>query len=91
MLMSYLKTVWKCVKLPLRHQLSISNNKTFQSLSVTVEKETAMQIEDKIVITNVNDAVAVSIARLKLASSVLFQAKCVNLIENLSTHRNVSY
>lgn len=90
MLMSHLKTMWKNVRLPLRHQLSISNHKTFQNLPIKIEKETAIQIEDNIVFNNVNDAVVVSTSKFKLASSVFFQSKCANLIENLTAHKNVS-
>lgn len=90
MLMSYIRTAWKHVKLPLRHQLAITDNKSVQSLPMILENETPIQIEDKRVMSDVNDAVAVSTVKLKLASSVLFQSKCVSLIENLSTFRNVS-
>ena len=90
LLMSYLKTAWKNIKLPLRHQLAITDDKVVQSLPMKLENETPIQIEDKRVMSDVNDAVAVSTVKLKLASSVLFQSKCVSLIENLSTYRNVS-
>ena len=90
MLMSYLETTWKNVKLPLKQQLAISNNKTYQNLPIKIEKETAIQIDDKIVLKNVNDAVAVSTSKLKLSSSVFFQSKCANLIENITSHKNVS-
>ena len=53
------------------------------------EKETEMQIEDKIVLNNIEDAVCLSTFQLKLAPSVLFQAKAVNLIENINSHKNV--
>ena len=89
MLMNYLKSFWKHVKLPLRHQLSISNNKAFLNLPINIDKETPMQIEDKVVLSDVNDAVAVATFKLNLTPAILFQSKCVNLIEQLSTYKNV--
>ncbi len=89
MLMNYLNSCWKYVKLPLRHQLSISNNKAFLNLPINIDKETPMQIEDKVVLSNVNDAVAVATFKLNLTPAILFQSKCVNLIEQLSTFKNV--
>lgn len=59
------------------------------NLPLLAEKETEMQIEDKIVLNNIEDAVCLSTFQLKLAPSVLFQAKAVNLIENINSHKNV--
>ncbi len=110
MLMNYFKMNWGSdLKIPTRHQLSISNSKynffhfSFKTivnlnlkldiqilnLPLLAEKETEMQIEDKIVLNNIEDAVCLSTFQLKLAPSVLFQAKAVNLIENINSHKNV--
>lgn len=53
------------------------------------EKETAMQIDDKSVLENLEDAVSLATVQLKLAPSVLFQAKAVSLIEDIFNHKNV--
>ena len=60
------------------------------NLSVYYEKEAAMQIEDKISIDDLADAVSLATQKLKLASSILFQSKAVNLIENLVSYKNVN-
>ena len=91
LLMNYFKSgSWKCVKLAHRHQLAIEDDRAYVNLGMKIDKETAMQIEDKLVIGSVNNAVAVASFKMKLAASVLFQAKCVSVIENLSTRKNVS-
>lgn len=59
------------------------------NLPVWVEKETAMQIEDKNVLNCLNDSVLVATGRHKLAPAILFQLKCMNLVENLSKAKNV--
>lgn len=56
-----------------------------------MDKETAMQIEDKIVLNSLPDSVVVATSRLKLTPSILFQTKCVNLIENLLKCKNVCF
>ncbi len=60
------------------------------NLPVYYEKEAAMQIEDKISIDDLADAVSLATQKLKLASSILFQSKAVNLIENLVSYKNVN-
>ena len=60
------------------------------NLSVYYEKEAAMQIEDKISIDDLADAVSLATQKLKLASSILFQSKAVKLIENLVSYKNVN-
>ncbi len=90
LLMNYLKTEWNCVRLALRHQLAITNDTAYMNLPMRVDKETAMQIEDKLVLCSVNSAVAVATVKLRLAASVLFQSKCVNVIEHLTARKNVN-
>ena len=59
------------------------------NLPVWVEKETAMQIEDKNVLNSLSDSVLVATSRLNLAPSILFQIKCMNLLEDLIKIKNV--
>lgn len=58
-------------------------------MPVWVEKETAMQIEDKNVLNSLTDAVLVATARLKLAPSISFEIKCMNVLENITKTKNV--
>jgi hypothetical protein len=60
------------------------------NLSTIVDKETAIQIEDKTVLGDIADAVSVATNRLKLASSLLFQTRAVNILELILNHKNVS-
>lgn len=48
-----------------------------------------MQIEDKNVLNSLSDALLVAIARLKLAPSMLFEIKCMNVLENMVKYKNV--
>ena len=54
-----------------------------------IEKETAMQIEDKVVLNNLPDAISVATQKQKLAPSVMFQTKTANIIENLNSFKNL--
>ena len=58
-------------------------------MPLAVDKETAMHIEDKIILNDIADAVNVATQKLKLASSVVFQSKAVNLIEKIYSCKNV--
>ena len=68
----------------------MNKDKSGLNLPVWVEKETAMQIEDKNVLSSLSDAVLVAISRLKLAPSMLFEIKCMNLTESLTKTKNVN-
>ena len=59
------------------------------NLPIFFEKETAMQIEDKIKLNSIPDAVLLATNKLKLAPSILFQTKAVFIIENLLAYKNV--
>ena len=59
------------------------------NLPLAVDKETAMHIEDKIVHNDIADAVSVATQKLKLAPSIVFQSKAVNLIEKIHSCKNV--
>lgn len=48
-----------------------------------------MQIEDKIKLNNIPDAVDLATNKLKLTPSILFQIKVVCIIENLLSYKNV--
>ena len=48
-----------------------------------------MQIEDKNVLNSLSDSVLVATSRLNLAPSILFQIKCMNLLEDLIKIKNV--
>lgn len=61
----------------------------FLNLPIFFEKETAMQIEDKIKLNSIPDAVVLATNKLKLAPSVLFQTKVVCIIESLFNFKNV--
>ena len=87
MLLNYFKT--NDFKLPQRHQLSISHDIKLQNIHLSADKETAMQIDDKSILNSIEEAVALATAQLKLAPSVLFQAKAVHLIEDISNYKNV--
>lgn len=60
------------------------------NLPVWAENETAMQVEDKHFLNSLIDSVLVATAKLKLAPSILFQMKCINLVENLIKNKNVT-
>ena len=89
MMLSYLKNTWPDITIPERFRLSIKNNIKFLNLPVYMEKETCMQIDDKLVLDDVADAVCVATSKLKLASSILFQNKTINIIENLKSCKNL--
>ncbi len=59
------------------------------NLPTNIDKETAIQIEDKTVLNDIADAVSVATHRLKLASSILFQTRAVNILELILNHKNV--
>jgi hypothetical protein len=48
-----------------------------------------MQIEDKNVLNSLSDSVLVATSRLNLAPSILFQIKCMNILEDLIKIKNV--
>lgn len=48
-----------------------------------------MQIEDKNILNSLSDSVLVATSRLNLAPSILFQIKCMNLLEDLIKIKNV--
>jgi hypothetical protein len=50
-----------------------------------------MQIDDKNLLDNIEDAVVLATDQLNLAPSVLFQAKVVNLIEDINSYKNVKF
>jgi hypothetical protein len=70
---------------------NIFKDQQFLNLPINLDKETPMQIEDKVVLSNVYDAVSVAALKLNYASAVLFQSACVNLIENLYSFKNVIF
>ncbi len=57
--------------------------------SIHIEKETAIQMEDKPVISDLSDAVSIATHKLKLVSSILFQTKAVNIVENILNYKNL--
>ena len=73
----------------MRHQLAISHDIRLLNLPISSDKETAMQIDDKTLLDSIEDAVVLATDQLKLAPSILFQAKVVNLIEDINTYKNV--
>lgn len=89
MMLSFLKNVWPDVVIPERFRLSVKNNVKLLNLPLFMEKETCMQIEDKTVLSEFTDAVFIATSKLRLASSVLFQSKAVNVIENLKSFKNL--
>ena len=48
-----------------------------------------IQKNDRMVLNDIADAVSVATFKLKLASSVLFQTRAVNIIEHLLSYKNV--
>lgn len=92
MLLNYLKQNWGAeLKIPVRHQMAITHDIRLLNLPVSADKETAMQIDDKHVLESIEDAVAIATDHLKLAPSLLFQTKCVNLIEDINSYKNVIF
>ncbi len=59
------------------------------NLAVYYEKEAAMQIEDKISIDDLADAVSLATQKLKVGPSILFQSLAVILIVYLVSYKNV--
>jgi hypothetical protein len=61
------------------------------SLPLSLEKESATQIDDKTLANNLGDAVSIALHRLALAESALFHAVTVNFLESFASFKNVNY
>ncbi|CAF0814108.1 unnamed protein product [Brachionus calyciflorus] len=89
MLFNYLKSIWPDVEMAYKNEFLLENDATLMNLPIFFEKETAMQIEDKIKLNSIPDAVVLATNKLKLSSSVLFQTRAVFIIENLINYKNL--
>jgi hypothetical protein len=56
---------------------------------IIIEKDAAMQIDDKLPLKDVTDAVSVATYKLNLAPTILFQSKVLTIVENLKRYKNV--
>lgn len=89
-LLYFLKTIWPSIKLPYKYHYEFENTNSI-NLPIQIDKETPIQVDDKVILDDIADAVSVSTSKLKLAPSILFQTRAVNIIELLLGHKNVSF
>jgi hypothetical protein len=56
---------------------------------VIMENDTTMQIDDKLPLIDISDAVLVATNKLNLSPTILFQSKVLSIVENLKRYKNV--
>ena len=56
---------------------------------VIMENDTTMQIDDKLPLLDISDAVLVATNKLNLSPTILFQSKVLSIVENLKRYKNV--
>jgi hypothetical protein len=54
-----------------------------------MENDTTMQIDDKLPLIDISDAVLVATNKLNLSPTILFQSKVLSIVENLKRYKNV--
>ena len=54
-----------------------------------IEKDTAIQIDVKLPLMDISDAVLVASHELNLSPTILFQSKVLAIVENLKRYKNV--